>query len=72
MFNRWGEQVYIFNSQNLQQDTSTTLSVTYTPAWDGYTPTGKIIPEGTYFYIVQYTLPSGETKVEKGHLTLLR
>jgi len=72
VFNRWGEQVYMFNSQNLQQDASTSLSMTYSPAWDGYTPTGKPVPEGTYFYIVQYTLPSGETKVEKGHLTLIR
>lgn len=44
----------------------------YNPAWDGYIPTGKPLPEGTYFYIVQYTLPSGETKVEKGNLTLIR
>ena len=45
VFNRWGEQVYIFNSQNLQSDTSTAFSVTYSPAWDGHTPTGKPVPK---------------------------
>ena len=66
VFNRWGEQVYKTNLANTEEPTN------FNPAWDGYTPTGKTVPEGTYFYIVQYTLPSGEVKVEKGNLTLLR
>jgi gliding motility-associated-like protein len=66
VFNRWGEQVYKTSLINTEEPTN------FKPAWDGYTLTGKTIPEGTYFYIVQYTLPSGETKVEKGHLNLLR
>jgi len=66
VFNRWGEQVYKTSLINTEEPTN------FNPAWDGYTPTGKTVPEGTYFYIVQYTLPSGETKVEKGSLNLLR
>ncbi len=66
VFNRWGEQVYKTNLANTEEPTN------FNPAWDGYTPTGKTVPEGTYFYIVQYTLPNGEVKVEKGHLTLIR
>ncbi len=66
VFNRWGEQVYKTNLANTEE------AINFNPAWDGYTPTGKPLPEGTYFYIVQYTLPNGEVKVEKGHLTLLR
>ncbi len=66
VFNRWGEQVYKISLINTAEPTN------FNPAWDGYTPTGKPVTEGTYFYIVQYTLPSGETKVEKGNLTLIR
>ena len=66
VFNRWGEQVYKTNLANTEE------AINFNPAWDGYTPTGKPVSEGTYFYIVQYTLPSGETKVEKGNLTLIR
>jgi len=72
VFNRWGEEVYVFNSQNLQSDTSTTLRVTYNPAWDGFTKSGLPVSDGTYFYVISYTLPNGETKVEKGTLTLIR
>ncbi|HCQ28656.1 MAG TPA: hypothetical protein DIU39_00105, partial [Flavobacteriales bacterium] len=38
IFNRWGEEVY--SSDN------------YSTQWDGRTPSGKFVPAGTYYYIV--------------------
>jgi gliding motility-associated-like protein len=72
VFNRWGEEVYVFNSSALGGQQDTTLSMTYKPAWDGFTKSGLPVSDGTYFYVISYTLPNGEAKLEKGTLTLIR
>lgn len=57
VFNRYGAVVY--ENSNYQND------------WDG-TYKGKPVPDGTYYYVVQYTLISGKTVPAKGDVTILR
>jgi len=40
--------------------------------WDGYTASGLMAPEGTYFYIVNVKAKKKEMKALKGSLTLVR
>ena len=70
IFNRWGQTVEsrkwkVESSQNSSHTTHYTL-------WDGTTNAGKIVPEGTYFYVIHYTKLTGETESLKGSVTLLR
>ena len=59
IYNRWGNKLYEWNDAN--------------GFWDGKTPSGAIASEGTYYYIVHYSLgASTETKTAKGFLTLIR
>jgi gliding motility-associated-like protein len=57
VFNRYGGKVY----ENLS----------YTNNWDG-TYKGKPLPDGTYYYIVTYTLINGQPVQQKGNVTILR
>ncbi len=54
VFNRWGKKVY--ESRELASN-----------GWDGKTSSGKKVPDGTYFYIIDV---NGITK--KGSLTLMK
>ncbi len=56
IFNRWGD--IIFQAQP------------YTNNWSGSGPNGKIVPEGTYYYVLRLNL--GEGVVYKGDITVLR
>jgi gliding motility-associated-like protein len=59
IYNRWGNKLYEWNDAN--------------GFWDGKTPSGAMASEGTYYYIVHYSLgATTETKTAKGFLTLIR
>ena len=53
VFNRWGALIFASNSQNV--------------VWNGRTGSGKMVPDGTYFYIIDI---NGITK--KGSITLMK
>ena len=81
IFNRWGQLVSSsrFNVQGLASAVANSPSgLEDFTIWDGTTTTGTKVPEGTYFYVVTYIkIPAsagmtGETKTEKGTITLLR
>jgi gliding motility-associated-like protein len=57
VFNRYGNRV--FESNNYQNN------------WNG-TYDGKPLPDGTYYFIVRYTLINGTVVEQKGNVTILR
>jgi gliding motility-associated-like protein len=57
IYNRWGEKV--FTTDDLTQ------------GWNG-TYKNNNSAEGTYYWMVQYTTISNETKQLKGYLTLIK
>ena len=57
VFNRYGNKVF--------EDAD------YTNQWDG-TYKGKPLPDGTYYYVVTYTLVNGKPTYIKGNVTILR
>lgn len=57
IYNRWGQKLYEWHDIN--------------GFWDGKTKTGAA-PEGTYFYIVNYSDNENNSKTDKGFLTLFR
>jgi gliding motility-associated-like protein len=58
ILNRWGEVVF-----SMQDETA---------RWDGYTTAGIVVPDGTYFYIIEAEGADGETFEFTGHLMLIR
>lgn len=58
IFNRWGQVVY----------NTTNIGI----RWDGRTGSGEPVPEGTYFYELEFTPKNGDPAVRTGSLTLLR
>lgn len=60
VYNRWGQSVF----------------TTARPAlgWDGRTPSGSLVPEGVYFWVLEYGFASepGSTRTDHGTVTLLR
>ena len=57
VFNRYGNVVY--KNDNYQN------------TWDG-TYNGKPVPDGTYYYVIDYRLINGESIVMRGDLTIIR
>lgn len=57
VFNRYGELVY--SNDNYNND------------WDGRYK-GKLVPDGTYYYVIQYRLINGTSIPVRGDLTILR
>jgi gliding motility-associated-like protein len=57
IFNRWGNEVYFEQG--------------YLNTWDG-SWNGKLLPDGTYFYVFQYEDGSGETIEESGYIQIHR
>ena len=53
IFNRWGEIIFISSGENI--------------TWDGRTSAGDLVPEGTYFYLIEI-----RDNVSKGSLYLFR
>ncbi len=58
IYSRWG--LLLFQSENL------------TSGWDGRTPLGAEVPDGTYFWIAEIRSMSGAENSTHGYLTLLR
>lgn len=65
IYNRWGQEVA--SSSFTSKGLASQLVV-----WDGYTNAGNLAPAGTYFYVITYTTVQGDTKSEKGSVSLLR
>lgn len=75
IFNRWGQTVSSseFDVQSLASAmVSSPSGLGAFVIWDGRTTSGKEVPEGTYFYVINYTKLTGETESLKGSVSLLR
>lgn len=63
-YNRWGNQVWTSNGDNYQNN------------WDGTANTGlhlgEQLPDGTYYWIMKITDPTGENRNRSGYVTLIR
>jgi gliding motility-associated-like protein len=60
IYDRWGLKLFTWNQKN--------------DGWDGRSPSGGMVPDGVYFYIIKI-IPQDSSKeafVEKGQVTLLR
>jgi gliding motility-associated-like protein len=57
VFNRWGQMVFTSSSPNF--------------AWNGRSPAGEVVPEGTYFWVLTYESAEGPGE-RHGTVTLLR
>jgi gliding motility-associated-like protein len=60
IYDRWGLKLFTWNQKN--------------DGWDGRSPSGGLVPDGVYFYIIKI-IPQDRSKealVEKGQVTLLR
>jgi gliding motility-associated-like protein len=57
VYNRYGSKVFESND--------------YKNNWDG-TREGKPLPDGTYYWVVTYTLINGKLITMKGNVTILR
>ncbi len=57
VFNRYGSEVY--------------SNANYTNNWDGKYK-GKTVPDGTYYYFIEFTLVGGKKITVKGDVTILR
>lgn len=66
IYNRWGQLVY--TAENYDSSPNGFLGTKY---WDG-TSSGQELPEGAYFYVLNYTDEDGNAQQIKGHVTLLR
>lgn len=58
IFDRWGREVY--------------KAVNYQNNWNGTTTDGDELGEGTYYHILDIMFPSGERRIFKGSVTILR
>lgn len=66
IYNRWGQLVY--TAENYDSAPNGFLGAKY---WDGTTD-GQELPEGSYFYVLNYTDEDGNAQQIKGYITLLR
>lgn len=57
IFNRWGKNIYTWDGVNR--------------SWDG-TYEGKLVPDGTYFYLIKVTWLNAESEELKGSITKLK
>ena len=57
VYNRYGQEVY--KNEN------------YNNTWDG-TYSGKPVPDGTYYYVINYYFLGGRVVTMKGDVTILR
>jgi gliding motility-associated-like protein len=57
VFNRWGQKVW--ESSEFQK------------GWNGESLMGGKVSDGTYFWVLEYRLGNGLTKILKGSLTVL-
>ncbi len=58
IYNRWGQVLFVANRPG--------------NAWSGRNVAGEPAPEGTYFYLVEYSFDGKKTRKEQGKLNLFR
>jgi len=58
IYNRWGQLV--FEAEN------------YDNSWMGTDQSGNPLPEGPYYYVIEYMDPEGNLQQQKGSLSILR
>ncbi len=58
IYNRWGQLVFAMDN--------------YDNNWRGTTENGEDLPEGPYYYVLQYRDMEGNTQEQKGSITLLK
>lgn len=58
IFNRWGQKMYSWDNVN--------------GSWDGRTTAGAVVPDGTYFYIINAEGVDGTEYFKKGTFSLIR
>jgi len=58
IYNRWGQLV--FEAEN------------YDNTWAGTSQNGSPLPDGPYYYVLEYTNPDGTPVQAKGSLTIVR
>jgi len=62
IFNRWGDEVFNFDGTGIEYSNSSVQ-------WDGTTKTGKVLPLGSYVYIVYL---NDKQREENGTVTIVR
>ena len=68
VYNRWWQKVWDqFTIKDIQESRITKLYV-----WDGRTNAGVEVPEGVYYYIIEYFTVNDETESAKGTITLFK
>ncbi|MGB0887395.1 MAG: gliding motility-associated C-terminal domain-containing protein, partial [Vicingaceae bacterium] len=67
IFNRWGIKVGSWELGSQQKASTTAYTL-----WNGTTTAGKKVPDGIYFYVLNYKINNAELKSKKGSITLLR
>ena len=68
IYNRWGQKIWDqFIVKNITENEITKLFI-----WDGRTSTGVEVPEGVYYYIIDYVTANDEFESAKGLITLFR
>ncbi|MEM7573609.1 MAG: cohesin domain-containing protein [Bacteroidota bacterium] len=65
IYNRWGQLVYKVNDYDCSQDGGLNC-------FEGRNNDGSELPEGPYYYILDYANPSGDRLQKRGSLTILR
>ena len=66
IYNRWGQLVY--SVENYDSSPNGFIGTKY---WDG-SANGQELPEGSYFFVLNYTDEDGNDQQLKGYVTLLR
>lgn len=65
IFNRWGQLVFTVDNYDCSQDGGSNCFI-------GQNNDGVELPEGPYYYVLDYANPSGDRQQLRGSLTILR
>ncbi len=65
IYNRWGQLVFQANGYDCSEDGGRNC-------FRGLTNSGEVLPEGPYYYVLDYSNPLGEQRQQRGSLTILR
>jgi gliding motility-associated-like protein len=64
IYNRWGQLVYTIGSYNCSEDGGLNC-------FEGRTNDGSILPEGPYYYVLNYFNPLGDRRQKRGSITIV-
>ncbi|MEL6141107.1 MAG: gliding motility-associated C-terminal domain-containing protein, partial [Bacteroidota bacterium] len=64
IYNRWGQLVFQMNNYSCSSDGGL-------DCFEGRTNDGAILPEGPYYYVLDYFNPIGERLQKRGSLTIV-